>query len=761
MKTRTAPTTAGPRPRARRPHIPLAQTACALALAAPLAAWAQSQDDAGAARSAADEASIATLGTVTVTGGASSPTTEGMASYTTAQTAASTRLPLSLRQTPQSVTVMTRQRIEDQQLNDITQVVGQSPGISIQPQDSERVHFYARGFRVDDILYDGVPSYASDQYSSNGKKQSDMAIYDRVEIVRGASGLMTGTGNPGASLNLVRKMPTSAFQASAALSAGSWDRHRAEADLSGPLNAAGTVRGRIVGAYSDGNSFMDFYAKRRTVGYGVIQADLTPSTVLTLGMDTQTNKATGVTWGGLPPFWSDGTRTHFSRAYSTATRWSWWDEDTRNVFVTLDRAFGNGWEIKASFNHYRSGFASELSAWGGWAVRGVYPDKATGGNAFQFPGKFDEADRTNAVDVYASGPFQWGGRTHELVVGIGASRQTHDGRAWYPLAYPALSSSIYTWDHDDPMPPMRDPEHYTGKNVDLGAYGAARLHPTDRLAVILGARVASYRRQQDNTNPAPTQYTRYDNRENGVITPYAGLVYDMGAHHSAYASYTRIYHPQNDVDEQGSVLPPARGNAYETGVKGEYFGGALNASAALFRIDQDNLAQAAGTHGTSTFYRAAPGVRSKGIELEINGQIRPGWNIGAGYTHQIAQDSAGTRVNPDIPRSVFRLFTTYKLPGAFNRLTVGGGVDWNSSTYSDLARPAAGVLAGEGATVRFRQGSYAVANLMARYDISRNLSANLAVSNVFDRKYYLGTSFYSNVIYGEPRNAMMTLRWRM
>lgn len=744
-------------------HFPISSlhAAMCLALAAPLAALAQSPDQAESQKQTTGSGSVATLDTVTVTGNVSAATTEGTQSYTTAETAAATRLPLSLRETPQSVTVMTRQRIEDQQLNDITQVVGQSPGISIQPQDSERVHFYSRGFRVDDILYDGVPTYATDQYSSNGKKQSDMAIYDRVEIVRGATGLLTGTGNPGASLNLVRKKPTADFHASAALSAGSWDRYRSELDISGPLNAAGTVRGRIVGAYSDGDSFMDFYSKRRTVGYGVIEADLSPSTLLTLGVDTQVNKARGVTWGGLPPLWSDGTRTDFPRSYSTATRWSWWDEDTHNLFVSINHEFGNGWELKANFNHYRSGFASELSSWGGWAVRGVYPDKTTGGNAFQFPGKFDEDDRTNSLDVYASGPFQWGGRTHELVVGFNASRQTHDGKAWYPAAYPALSSSIYTWDHNDPLPAMLDPEHYTGKNVDLGAYGTVRLHPTDKLSVILGARVASYKRQQDNTNPAPTQYTIYDYKEDGIVTPYAGLVYDVDKHHSVYTSYTKIYNPQNYVDEQGNILRPVKGGAYEVGVKGEYFDGALNASAALFRIDQDNVAQAAGVHGTSTYYRAASGVRSKGIELEVNGQILPGWNIGAGYTHQVAEDSTGTRVNPDLPQSLFRFFTTYRLPGALNRLTVGGGLDWSGGIYSDIAKPVALRVPGESPTIRLKQGSYAVANLMARYDISKNLSANLAINNVFDKKYYLGTSFYSNVIYGEPRNVMVTLRWRM
>lgn len=741
-----------------RTFIPIAGLVL-LTLAAPR--WAFGQVSAAATDTTADSTgSAGTLNTVVFTESGDVLTTEGSGAYTPLATTAATKLPLSLRETPQSVSVITRQRIDDQQLNDITKVVEQAPGISVQHQDSERVQFYSRGFKVTDILYDGVPTYPG-QYANNGKMQSDTAIYDRVEIVRGAAGLLNGTGNPGASINLIRKKPTSTFQASGEVSVGSWDRYRSEIDVSGPLNTAGTVRGRVVGAVSDGNSFLDYYSKRRTVGYGILEIDLTPRTLLTIGVDSQSSKAKGATWGGLPPFFSDGARTNFPRSLTTATKASWWNEDVQNVFASIDHKLGNGWELKANLNQYRSGYAAELSSWGGWAVRGMYPDRTTGLGAIQFPGKFRENDKTDAVDVYASGPFRLGGRPHQLVLGFSAMKQTHDGQVWSPTSYPALSGSIFSWNHADPLPSFGKPENYTGKNVDVGLYGAVRLRPTDALSVILGTRVADYSRQQDNSNPTPAQYVIYDYDKKAVVTPYAGLVYDLSETYSAYASYSTAFNPQSYADVNGNVLSPLKGKAYEAGIKGEFFQGALNASAALFRIDQDNVAQAAGVTGTTTYYRTASGARTKGVEFEVSGQPLQGWNLGAGLTRQLAKDQEGTRIDPDRPQAQFKLFTTYRLAGSWSRVTVGGGVEWNGKTYSDIAKPVALRTAGTANTIRLDQPSYALASLMVRYAINKALSLNLVVNNLLDRTYYAGTSFYSNVIYGDPRNVMLTLRWNL
>ena len=105
-------------------------------------------------------------------------------------------------------------------------------------------------------------------------------------------------------------------------SVGSWDNYRTEGDISGPLNDDGSVRGRLVGVYQDADSYLDHYSKKNDVFYGIIEADLTPDTLLTFGMDYQKIKPRGSSWTGNPYYFSDFSKTDFSRSFNPATDWS-------------------------------------------------------------------------------------------------------------------------------------------------------------------------------------------------------------------------------------------------------------------------------------------------------------------------------------------------------------------------------------------------------------------------------------------------------
>ncbi|QKV55721.1 TonB-dependent siderophore receptor [Comamonas antarctica] len=172
------------------------------------------------------------LPTVAVTASVPTVATETSGSYTTGVSGAATRLPLALRETPQSATVITRQRMDDQQLNSVKDVLENTTGISSRTLDSGRISFYARGFAVDSFQYDGIPTTFFE-----GASFLDTAFYDRIEVVRGATGLLTGAGNPSASTNLVRKRPRQDFHAAASVGAGSWDSYRAMADIEAPSNS--------------------------------------------------------------------------------------------------------------------------------------------------------------------------------------------------------------------------------------------------------------------------------------------------------------------------------------------------------------------------------------------------------------------------------------------------------------------------------------------------------------------------------------------
>ncbi len=179
---------------------------------------------------------------------------------------------------------------------------------------------------------------------------------------------------------------------------------------------------------------------------------------------------------------------------------------------------------------------------------------------------------------------------------------------------------------------------------------------------------------------------------------------------------------------------------------------------AIFNIKQDNLAQAAGQierNGVQeTYYRAAKGAESKGFELEVSGQITPNWNLTAGYSQYEATDAKGDDINTELPRKMIQTYTTYQFSNQWDALSVGAGINWQSDTYIFAKSVPAG------ADPKIVQGSYALVNLMAKYKINKDFSAQLNINNVFDKDYYGVFPAYGQITHGEPRNATLTLRYQ-
>ncbi len=688
---------------------------------------------------------------ITIQGRRDMATTEGTGAYTTGETAAATHLPLSLRQTPQAVTVITRQRMDDQQLNSVQEVLENTTGIESYQSDSERSSFYSRGFLINNVQYDGIPTEVGGIVNGSGIGSIDTAFYDRVEVVRGGSGLLTGTGNPSAAINLVRKRPTRDFSASASLGAGSWDTHRGMADISTPLTEDGRVRARVVGTYQDGHAYLDGYKPKRQGFYGIIEADLNEETTLSLGYAYQDITPKGSTWGGLPLWFSDGTQAAYSRGKNYAQEWSHWDNTHKTAFAEIEHRFDNGWNLRAIANQYRTEQDAELLGLIG------RPDRTTGLGTFPngaYPAALasEGHSRQNTLDVMANGPFDLLGRQHELVIGATSSRRTSSGKDIAPFYAGTAPVNVYTLSPAFPRPDFDAmaaiPKHTRIKQS--GVYSAARLSLADPLTLIIGGRFSHYD-IDDSVNGMSLHYEK-----NAEFTPYAGLVYDIDETYSTYLSYTRLFNPQTDYrDSNGNVLTPSKGKTTEIGLKGAYLEGRLNASVALFETKLDNAAQqVAGTYtpGGSQAYTGADGTKSRGIELDLQGELRPGWNLYAGIAHFTAQDGNGERLNSQLPRTTAQLFTTYQLPGAWHPLTLGGGVKWQSRFYQ-AANTGTSSLGGE-------QGSYALVSLMGRYAITQHTDVAVNVNNVFDKKYALQKGDFDTVGYGAPRNVMVTLDYR-
>lgn len=698
------------------------------------------------------------LGATTISGQALGVTTEDTHSYTTGAMASATGLPLSMRETPQSVTVITRQQMDDQGSNSIADTLRRAPGISVQNYDSERWEFSGRGLPITNFQYDGVNSTYDGVYDY-GTTSTDMAVYDHLEIIKGSAGLLSGSGDPSATVNLIRKKPTAAFQASVTQTFGSWDNYRTEGDISGPLTESGNVRGRFVGVYQDRQSYLDHYQNTKDIAYGIIETDLTPDTLLTFGIDQQNTRSRGASWTGFPMYFSDGSRTDFSRSFNPAADWSRRDFNNQTLFASVQQKLANDWSLKVSLDRKRSQHDTLLAS-----ASGGNPDPVTGDGMYMFMGKYKGDQVQNTVDINVSGPFSLLGREHELIMGFMATRSKQDVPV-YGSIYPGVGASIFDWHGEYAKPDIPRSGQNDIVQRQTGVYLATRLKPTDDLSVILGARVNNFSGTDTTDFFDPT---KADNRttyhQSGVVTPYAGIVYDLNDTWSAYTSYTQIYRPQTSKDAERKLLDPVEGNTYEAGLKAAFYDGRLNASFAVFRIEQDNVAQYVSGFDTDSVYRAIAGATTKGFEAELSGEVQDGWNISAGYTYQHTRDADDGYVYSSVlqtttPQQVVRLFSSYRLPGALDNVTVGGGVNWQSEFFGNVFQPDPNDTVNFGHNSRITQDSYYLVDLMARYRFNEHLSATLNVKNLFDKTYYTGLGNFGTGFYGEPRSLQLATRW--
>jgi outer-membrane receptor for ferric coprogen and ferric-rhodotorulic acid len=681
---------------------------------------------------------------------------EGDAGYTTRVTGTATPLNLSIRETPQAVSVITRERIEDQGLATITDVVNNATGVSVNQYETHRAGFTARGFDITNLQIDGIPTTWEQSWSA-GETLGSLALYERVEIVRGATGLMTGAGNPSAAINLIRKRATSKeLTGTAEVEVGRWNERRAMVDAATGLNASGSVRGRVVGEYRKADSWVDYLENKDKTLYVTVEADLAPGTLLSAGISRQETDPKGSMWGGLPYYYTDGTKTNWPRSKTTAADWTTWGSSYNNAFVNLEHQFANGWNVRASYSRGDRRGDSYLLYLSGM------PDRVTGLGMSDFSGSYNTRVKQDDFSLHASGAFALGGRQHEAAFGYLHSKQEFrsDSRA---ADYGNVSSAVGDFNRFDPAAypqPAWGPRTFyeESETKQQGLYGVARFSLADPLKLIIGARVSNYEKTGHGLWTAA--YRLDVDKE---VTPYAGLVYDIDRNWSVYASYTDIFQPQNLKDVNGNPLDPVKGKSYETGVKGALLDNRLNAQLSVFRIEQDKLGVEAGTIDRDgptgpllpeTYYRAADGAVSKGFEAEVSGELARGWNGTVGYAYFKAEDANAMEFNSIYPRKTLRVFTSYRFPGELSKLTVGGGANWESRTWTrDPSAPA-------NTNGLIEQGSFTLVNLMARYDINDRMSAQLNVNNAFDKTHYAMFAAFNAITYQAPRSVSATLRYR-
>ncbi|UXC18857.1 TonB-dependent siderophore receptor [Comamonas squillarum] len=435
-------------------------------------------------------------------------TTEGTGSYTNQVTSIASKTDQSFREIPQSVSVVTRQLMDDKRVVDVEQALTLTPGVIVADNSGR---YFSRGFQITSMQIDGGAPMALGAYTY--QPQQDMGSYDRVEVMRGASGLLGGVGDPGAIINLVRKKPLAQRQVEVSQSLGSWGNQRTEIDATGPLTQDGRIRGRTVLSYQKGYSYFDYISQEKPSLYGVLEADLTADTLLTVGRSYGKVRQKG-DYAGLPRF-ADGRSLGLPRSTAFSNPWAYFHYENDEMFAQLEHRFDNHWKLKLNATHART---EQQRRWS--TLSGAVDPQTLAGPVWR-GGVLDSSNTQDMVDLNLSGPFSLLGRSHELL--IGADWQRVRSR-WQNMSYTdsgtvgGIVFDIQPWNPAFDQFNLNLSERYGPWGQEqLGAYGVVRLHPSNKLHVIAGARMALYEFTQTmsdiidtagNTAPGPPNRSR-------------------------------------------------------------------------------------------------------------------------------------------------------------------------------------------------------------------------------------------------------------
>jgi outer membrane receptor for ferric coprogen and ferric-rhodotorulic acid len=609
--------------------------------------------------------------------------TEGTGSYTAlAPISTAAKLGLTLRETPQSVTVMTRQRLDDQNLTNLDAALAQAPGVTITTAGAYADRSSgARGYALTHQR-DGMSIGAADSYTL--LPSDDLEMYDRVEIVRGPTGLLEGSGDSfGGVVNLVRKRPQAELGGSASVTIGSWNNVRTSASLTGSLNKDKTVRGRAVIVNQDREFFYDTAKASNSTAYGIVEFDLSPKTLLTLSASY--SRAKSMPFYGLP-----ANGGGFARSTYVGAAWNKVEVNGKfDTMAEVTHQLDNDWKLKLVAIHQSGDSEGQFAMASGL--------KLTSGSAGRVYGyRFKRDDAVTGVEATATGPFNAWGKKHELAFGVNWNEVTSD----------VADASSYNWMNI----PLTDPGNLPLNVDDIGSlentrtetvttksaiFGVARLKILDPLTVIVGGRFTNFEEKSRGKGLLNrSDWQKSEARASFEFTPYAGVVWDLSPSLSWYASYVDIFVPQTVKDWQEKTLEPRIGWQIETGIKGEFFDGRLNTSLSVFRLrdknraitDPDPAHRICGSNGNGNCMMAGGLQQTEGWEAEISGNVTPNWNVAASYTRSDskilkASNAAdiGKKFNTHVPRHLLKIWNTYRFgpqvfDGWLSKWHVGGGV---------------------------------------------------------------------------------------
>ncbi|MCO8062757.1 TonB-dependent siderophore receptor [Acinetobacter lwoffii] len=686
------------------------------------------------------------LPTITVTAESeqSELSSEQSKAYIIQNSSTASKLNIPLKETPQTVNVITRQQLDDFALDNTREVLRNAPGIIVNNQETERSSYLARGFEISNVLVDGV-GIPLEGYNYNNDNP-DSFLFDRIEVVKGANALNNGIGDPGATINMIRKRPTSDLQTAFNASYGSWNTQRYEVDVSSPLTQDGKVRGRVFGYQQTGDSYLDRYELEKNGIGAVVEADITDTTLLTAGYTETNHKPNGVNWGSNPLINTEGEQLSYSRNYNYSPSWAHWDSNIKSYFAELEQKLGGDWTAKLTYDEKRTQRDSKLLF-----LSGKPGANGTSG-IFLYPGMYIDDNKEQQASLSFSGTYPLWGQRHEASLGYVWAKNRLDELGYAGSFVNPLTTDLASFTPEEPswdMSKTSGEMHIRQKNQSL--YAATRLHLNDDLKLLLGANYV----QAESSGSSYGKDTVYD--EDKVLS-YAGLTYNFSPEYTGYLSYTSIFRPQTTKADDGSINKPIEGESYEVGVKGSWLDDKLTATMAVFRTEQSNY-PLRDSDGIPTLRTTqVSDLRSQGYEFGLAGQLSDHLNLSFGYTQFSLKDLInGGDARTFNPTQSFNLLTTYQVP-QLPKLKLGLGVQWQDQTYLDVPEATAnGVITQKAGIIE--QDAYALVNLMASYELNEHMTLQANGNNLTNEKYLFNFPNQQG-FYGAPANYSVAVKFK-
>ncbi|MEB3766313.1 TonB-dependent siderophore receptor [Acinetobacter sp. MD2] len=676
-----------------------------------------------------------TLATITVKAD-TAPSSDSTKTYTIKNSQSATKLNIDVKETPQTLNVVTRQQMDDFSLHTTRDILNNTPGVTVTGLETNRTTYTARGFNISNILVDGVGFPQLDGYDY-WNYDPDSYFYDRVEVVKGADALTNALGSPGATINYVRKRPTKEFQANAGISYGSWNTQRYEADISGSLTQDGRVRGRLVGFEKTGNSYLDRNSEEKNGIQGILEADITDATTASIGYSKMHQYTNGAQWGSNPLL-KNGVAFSYATHYNYVPSWTYYDYDIDNYFANVEQKLGDNWKLKLSYDDKRFLNTNKM----------LYINTVNNID-YLYPSIYNQKITNKNANINVDGKFDLFGKTHDIVMGYNWAQYKEK-----------FSNSVstemleYLKDYDvthliptsiQPSTNYAEPTWYqindwtaNGASTLKTTYATTRLNINDKLKAILGA---SYNQLDYTAYQGAEKYTK------NKLTPYVGLTYNFSPNYTAYLSYTSIFLPNGSkLNTSKKTIGPKEGKSYELGLKASWFNDRLTGSFAVFKTTQNNYTVDSGKLLGSVSLFNVYNVESQGIEANLAGQVSDNLDLSVGYSkYALKSRLDGTDPNPNLPKQSFNLLTTYTIP-QIPKLKIGAGLKWQDqitdTSYSTV-----------------KQHAYTLLSAMASYEVNDHLALQINGNNLTNKKYLTGLSGGQGY-YGAPANYNIAVQFK-